>query len=190
MSKRRRSKGEGSVGWQPKLGVHRARLYVPKKYRHLHGGKTHLSFYAKKEGDAIAKRDAAREAMRESRDGKDVSFAAHLKTWLASLETSGYVSERTLHDYRRHAEAHLMPPERLGGVPVSDLTAEDLDHLYAQLSKEGVGVRTVNHVHATARVALQRAVKRRLIPYNPAKDAEPPGTPRTSASTPCSPGRG
>jgi len=171
---KRRSAGEGSVGYQKKLGVYRARLYVPKRYRHLHGGKTHLSFYAKREADAIAKRDAAREKMRESRDGRDVTFSAHLARWLGRLEASGSVAERTLHDYRGHAEKHLMPAGRLGGVALSDLTAEDLDDLYGRLSADGVGVRAINHAHATARVALQWAVKRRLIPYNPARDAEPP----------------
>ncbi len=171
---KRRSKGEGSVGWQKQLGVFRARLYVPKRYRHLHGGKTHLSFYAKKEADAIAKRDAARETMREPRDGRGVTFASHLSRWLGRLEAADSVAERTLHDYRRYAETHLMPPGKLGGVPVSDITAEDLDDLYTRLEDGGVGTRTINHVHATARVALQWAVKRRLIPYNPARDAEPP----------------
>lgn len=172
--RRRRSAGEGSVGWQPKLGVHRARLYVPKRYRHLHGGKTHLSFYAKKEADAIAKRDAAREAMREDRRGKDATFAAHLARWLGRLEASGSVSERTLHDYRKHAEKYLMPADMLGPVPISDLAPEDFDDLYSRLEKKGVGKRAINHAHATARVALQWAVKRRLIRHNPAKDAEPP----------------
>ncbi|MDP9438287.1 MAG: site-specific integrase [Actinomycetota bacterium] len=170
--KRRRSAGEGSVGWQPKLGVYRARLYIPKRYRHLHGGKTHLSFYAKREADAIAKRDAAREAMQESRKGRETPFGLYLSRWLETLDALGSVSERTLQDYRRHTEKHLIPG--IGAVLISDLTAEDLDHLYAKLASDGVGVRTINHVHAAARVALQRAVKKRLIPFNPARDADPP----------------
>lgn len=172
MAKKRRAQGEGSVDWQPKLGVHRARLYVPKKYRHLHGNKTHLSFYAKRESDAIAKRDAARETMRESQKGKEVAFGDHLSSWLASLAALGSVSEITLQDYRYYSERFLIPG--LGGVALSDMTAEHLDLLYVRLTEQGVGARTVNHVHSTARVALQRAVKKRLIPYNPAKDADPP----------------
>lgn len=35
-------------------------------------------------------------------------------------------------------------------------------------------MRTINHVHTAARVALQQATKERLIAYNPAKDANPP----------------
>jgi integrase len=72
------------------------------------------------------------------------------------------------------AAMRKVPSDKLGDIVLSELTAEDLDLLYARLTKEGVGPRTVNHVHATARVALQRAVKKRLIPFNPARDADPP----------------
>ena len=37
-----------------------------------------------------------------------------------------------------------------------------------------MGPRGVNHAHSPARVALQKAVKKRLIPHNPARDADPP----------------
>lgn len=105
---------------------------------------------------------------------RDLSFGEHLSRWIDTIESFRAVSERTLSDYRFHAERYLMPPEDVGDVPLSDLTAEHLDSLYARLMKKGVGVRTINHVHATARIALQRATKKRLIPYNPAKDADPP----------------
>ena len=82
------------------------------------------------------------------------------------------VGERTLQDYRYWSEKHLIPA--LGLLPLDDLTAEEFDSLYARLAKKGMGARGINHVHATARVALQRAVKKRLIPYNPVKDADPP----------------
>src|SRR5215218_2604244 len=62
----------------------------------------------------------------------------------------------------------------LGHVKLKDLTAEHLDELYTQKSNSGLGARTVNYIHSTIRVALQRAVKKRLIPYNVARDAEPP----------------
>jgi integrase len=170
-----RSAGEGHVRWNSKLGVWEARLYVPVKLRHLYGGKRVLPFYSKLEHVALEKREAAKKEMDEGRGrSRGVAFGEHLKRWLDAIGSLGTVSDVTLSDYRYHAERYLVPPERLGDVPLSDLTAEDLDALYARLVKEGVGARTVNHVHSTARVALQRAVKKRLIPYNPARDADPP----------------
>jgi integrase len=67
---------------------------------------------------------------------------------------------------------HIVPG--LGHVKLKELTAEHLDELYAQKSNCGLGARTVNYIHSTIRVALQRGVKKRLIPYNVARDAEPP----------------
>lgn len=150
-------------------------MYVPKRLRSLHGGKERLSFYAKKKGDALAKRDAARRDMEEGKlTGRDITFGAYLIRWLDTSEALGLAAERTLHDRRYYSERHLIPPDKLGDVPLGDLTAEDLDMLYARLSAGGMGPRSVNHVHAAARIALQRAVKKRLITYNPARDADPP----------------
>lgn len=54
-----------------------------------------------------------------------------------------------------------------------DLAPEDLDFLYARLVRKGMGARTINRVHATARVALFRATKKRLVRANPARDVDP-----------------
>lgn len=60
----------------------------------------------------------------------------------------------------------------------SPLTAQDLDDLYDRKLEAGIGSRTVRYVHQTASVALQNAVKKRLIPHNPARDADPPPMPK------------
>jgi integrase len=56
---------------------------------------------------------------------------------------------------------HELPRGGLLGI-----TAEDLDRLYARKTAAGLGPRTVGYIHSTVRVALQRAVKKRLIPYD------------------------
>jgi integrase len=175
VGKKRRSSGEGHVRWNAKLGVYEARLYVPVKLRHLYGGKRVVPFYSKKEAVALEKRDAAKREMEEGRSGsRGLSFGAYLAGWLEALSALNAVSGTTLSDYRYYAERHLIPADKLGNVPLADLTAQDLDHLYSRLSTAGLGSRAVNHVHSVARAALQRAVKKRLISYNPARDADPP----------------
>lgn len=67
---------------------------------------------------------------------------------------------------------HLIPA--IGKVKLKDLTAEHLDGLYARKVLDGLSPRTVGYIHSAIRVALQRAVKKRLVPYNVARDAEPP----------------
>lgn len=169
-----RSSGEGHVR-KHASGSYEARLYVPVKQRHLYGGKREISFWGKTEGLALSKRAAAQKELDERRGrAGSQTFGAYLMRWLDALEALGSVSERTLQDYRYWAKGHLIPEDKLGTVLLEDLTAEDLDLLYSRLSKAGMGARAINHVHATARVALQRAVKKRLIPYNPARDADPP----------------
>lgn len=140
--------------------------------RAAYGGQRTVSFYGRTESEAIEKREAAREDMREGSGSKRLLFGAYLTRWLQHLDAMGSVSERTASDYRHHAERVLIP--RLGRILLVDLSAEDLDLLYARLVKEGVGARTVNHVYAIARVALGRAAKKRLIRSNPARDADPP----------------
>jgi hypothetical protein len=170
MAGKGRSAGEGHVRRRPD-GSYEARLYVPVKMRAAYGGQRTISFYGRTESEAVGKREAAREDMREGSGSKTLLFGAYLKRWLQHLDAMGTVSERTASDYRHHAERFLIP--RLGHVPLVDLSPEDLDLLYARLVKEGVGPRTINHAHATARVALSRATKKRLIRTNPARDADP-----------------
>jgi site-specific recombinase XerC len=84
------------------------------------------------------------------------------------------VSKSTHDDYAHLARRHLIPDRGVGKKKLKDLTAEDLDDLYARKTAEGLSPRTVNYIHSVVRVALQRAVKKRLIPYNVARDADPP----------------
>jgi integrase len=169
-----REAGEGHVREHAR-GGYGARLYVPVKLRHLYGGKRELSFYGKTAEAALKKRAIGQRDLDERRGrAGGQTFGTYLSRWLDALYVLGSVSERTLQDYRYWARGHLIPDDKLGPVLLEDLTAEDLDLLYARLAKGGMGARAINHVHSTARVALQRAVKKRLIPYNPAKDADPP----------------
>ncbi len=172
MGKKGRSSGEGHVRYRPSDNIWEARLYVPVKMRPAYGGQRTLSFYGRTESEALQKRGAAKEDMREGAGSKDLTFGRYLARWLSHLDAMGTVAESTASDYCYYAERILIP--RLGHMPLVDLSPEDLDLLYARLVKEGVGARTINHAHATARVALQRAAKKRLIRTNPARDADPP----------------
>lgn len=166
--------GEGTVRWH-KSGLCEARLPIPKHLRAAYGGKTYLSFYDRQEGKALEKRAAARRDMEDGygpRSG-DLTVAQYLRRWIDG-PLRDLVSERTYQDYAYYSEKHLIPDAGVGEKGLRELTAEDLDDLYARLTRSGVGPRAVNHVHSTIRVALQRAVKKRLIPYNPARDADPP----------------
>jgi integrase len=59
----------------------------------------------------------------------------------------------------------------LGKIKLKDLTLEQVEALYQQLSKKGIGNRTVQFVHAVLRRCLKEAVRRRLVLSNPSQGA-------------------
>jgi Site-specific recombinase XerD len=100
------------------------------------------------------------------------------------------VRPTTLGSYRQHVDGLIVP--RIGGERLQQLTPTMVDKLYAKLLKEGreskvkvkegekkpkatgLSANTVRRVGATLHKALQDAVKKKLIPFNPADAAELP----------------
>ena len=136
-------------------------------------GEKPRSFYGKSKGEAVRK---LRASLRDREQGLSTSvdkltIGQYLERWVEGpLRES--VSAKTRDDYAWICRKHLIPA--IGRMKLKKLTAEHLDDLYAQKVREGLSPRTVGYVHATIRVALQRAVKKRLIPFNVARDADPP----------------
>lgn len=112
----------------------------------------------------------------------------YLEQW---LEASGSrVRPTTLASYRQHVNGLIVPV--LGGERLQELTPAMIDRLYALLLREGrkpkkkpkenektpaptpLTAATVRRVGATLHKALSDAVKKRIIPYNPADAAQPP----------------
>jgi integrase len=76
-------------------------------------------------------------------------------------------SPTTLREYRRIADKVLRP--ELGALKLSQLTARDLDALYAKLSAKGNKPTTVRRVHALIGAALHQAEKWDLEAPDPAE---------------------
>ncbi|MDX5895138.1 tyrosine-type recombinase/integrase [Rubrobacter radiotolerans] len=182
MSGTKRTRGEGTIR-SHKGGLVEARLYIPKELRHKTGGRERVSFYGRNESEALKKKKLFEKDLEKgySLESRRLTVAAYMKRWLDG-PLKRRVSARTLQDYRYHAEKYLIPADCIGYVKLHELTAEDLENLYEILLDRGVGVATVRYVHTTARAALQNAVKKRLIPYNPARDADAPKMPEREES--------
>lgn len=182
----KREKGEGHVRTHAS-GLKEVRAYIPPKLRHKTGGKPSVSFYGRTPKAAMEKRDAFLEDLRSgySQEARELTVAEYLERWLCG-PLKRRVSVRTLEDYRASAEKHLMPPapDGIGAAPLSEVTAQDLDDLYERKLSSGVGTRSVRYAHQTISAALQNAAKKRLIPYNPARDADaPPAEPPKERAT-------
>jgi integrase len=95
----------------------------------------------------------------------------YLERWLASKHA---LKPTTMALYTEFTTNYLVP--HLGGIRLLELRAHQLDRMYASIT---VGMRgrplspsTIRRIHGVLRSALNTAVKRRLIPYNPAEHIE------------------
>lgn len=83
----------------------------------------------------------------------------------------GLVTPRTAERYGDLLRLHVKPT--LGGRPLQQLGAAEIDALYVELEKI-IAPRTAHHVHSVLMACLGAAVRKKLIAANPAADAEAP----------------
>ncbi|MGQ7297996.1 tyrosine-type recombinase/integrase [Quadrisphaera sp. KR29] len=120
---------------------------------------------------------AALRELRETLDGgvhvSDTTLGEYLDRWLQGKHKLRPSSRAA---YESHIKLYLKP--HLGHVQLLELRAHHLDRLYTSISTGVSGAplsaSTVRRVHATLRSALNSAVKRRLLPHNPAVQVELP----------------
>jgi hypothetical protein len=113
-----------------------------------------------------------------------VTVAELLETDNETQLALGDTQASTADTYRRHNETHVKPT--IGNLRAADLTARDLNRLYADMRTGGrrpaVSAATVQLLHAMGSGAYTRAVKRGDLTDNPFKRATPPAS--DTAETP------
>jgi integrase len=67
----------------------------------------------------------------------------------------------------------------VGKIKLAEITAQDLDDLYADMEEKGVGERTARYVHQVISSALERAARKHLVPFNLVRYADPPPMPQS-----------
>jgi hypothetical protein len=126
-----------------------------------------------------------RELLRE-RDGggmmdmRRITVAEFMEKWLHSVRDK--VSWNTFRVYEQSTRTHIVPD--LGHVPLRKLNAVHVERAEAMWLREG-GRReegpldpvTVHRFHRVLHTAMARAVKWRLLPFNPVDGVEPPYIP-------------
>ena len=116
--------------------------------------------------------DAMIAKMQEIKGGRAPSpdsFSEYMKRWLPFHVKKGQLAPKTAECYTSLA-AHAM--KALGSVPLKDLTAFMFDDLYVKLA-ETLSPKTVREVHNVVHVALKRAVKTKLLPFQPGRRVRP-----------------
>ncbi len=94
----------------------------------------------------------------------------YLESW---LETCRHLlKERTWNRYVEYVRLHAIPV--IGKTPLSKLSAQHLQALYARKLAEGLSPTTVRHLHAALHRALDRAVRLGVVHRNVADMVDPP----------------
>lgn len=169
----RRANGEGSVRKRAD-GRYEARYTGAD-------GKSH-SIYGKRRADVVARlRDetAAAEMGVRASSRRD-TVAGLLANWLSSTE--GTVRRSTWAQRESHIRVHIIPA--IGHLRASKLSPDDVQAMLNSLSKPApkanpprkrpLAPRSVHHVRATLRAALNDALKKRLVAWNVAELARAP----------------
>lgn len=94
-----------------------------------------------------------------------LTFAQHYEDWLRTKEASR--RSATYLKYRRIGKVHLLPV--FGRLPLKDLDYRRINAFYQSLDKKGLAKSTIATIAACLKASLEDAVKKRLIPSNPAK---------------------
>lgn len=160
-----------------RLKPHRCRGswgYVIESGRRPDGSRRQLSkagFASKREAQAALDELLARETAGLA-DTRKLTVAEYFADWLASKRS---LRDTTRSDYTGTIKRYLGPG--LGSIKLAELRPHHIDQMYNDIldGRLGKGTpATVLHIHRTLRSALNSAVKRRVIPWNPALHVELP----------------
>lgn len=114
--------------------------------------------------------------------------AAYLRSWLEAHRVNKPLRDSTYHGYQKIIEKLVIP--RIGPkLTLQQLDATKLDKLYAELLSSGrrdgtaLNPRTVRHTAMVLHGALESAVKKGILPVNPADRADAPKATKADTHT-------
>lgn len=144
------------AGLDPRTGQRR------RLYRTVHG--------SRRDAERVLVELTAELRARRRAPGRSITFAEHLDAWWQTMAAHRW-ADATAIRHRQDITVHLA---ELGRRRLVDLEPADLERLYAAMTAAGAAPRTVQHVHGTARAALNHAVRHGLIVANSAAAAVVP----------------
>ena len=130
------------------------------------------SFYAKTRQEAARKLTGA---LRDQDAGLpvvgDKQLLVHfVASWLSSIHPN--IKPKTYASYEQLMRVHVLPT--LGAVPLSKVTAQHLQQVYAARLEAGASTTTVHHVHAVVHKVLDSAYRLGLVQRNVSGLVDPP----------------
>jgi len=171
----RRGPGDGNVRFRAD-GRWEARAVLE-----IGGVATRRSFFGKTRREAADKMAAAQEAARSGLPvpGRKLTVGAYLDTWLRDAARPT-VRSRTAETYEMIVRVHLTPG--LGRHRLADLRPEQVQAFLNSKVASGLSPRTVNHLRAVLRRALNQALRWGLVQRNVAVLVQPPRVPHAEVT--------
>lgn len=165
---RARDNGEGSFRLRPD-GRWEGRLHVGWQ----DGRRIRRSYFGKTKTEAVAKWKEAKGRLDrgESIDDGAQPLEIYLKEWLR-LRAKPTLRPRSFASYEQTLTLHVIP--HLGSVPLQKVTAARVQKWLDERLAAGTSPRTCKYARAILRVALDNAVRLRILQYNPAALVRPP----------------
>lgn len=151
----KRGNNEGSLTRRPD-GRWEARITLENGQRKSFYAATRQAA-ARKLAAALRDRDAGLPIV-----GDKQTLAQFLGAWLETIHPN--VKPKTYRSYEQLLRVHVLPT--LGDVPLSKLSAQQLQVLYARRLEAGSSTTTVHHVHAVLHRALESAFRLGLVQRN------------------------
>ena len=115
-------------------------------------------------------REILQKLLRELEDGihvapSETTLEEYLTSWLEDVARHR-VTARSLDRYRSIVRVQLIPA--LGGVKLTSLRPDQVQHLYSDLMDAKLSAATIQKVHTVLHGSLRHAVAMRMLPRNPA----------------------
>jgi integrase len=140
------------------------------------GKRIRKTVYGSTKGDVQTKLDELRTEARAGNlpEASSLTVDQLLERWLTSDEQKS--ATRTHEERERLVKNHLKP--RLGGVKLAKLNALHIEGLYADMARDKVGPFAIRSAADVLSIALNDAVRLKLIRSNPAAAVKKPKTPK------------
>jgi integrase len=167
MSRKRRGRGEGGI-YQRANGlwigsIDLGRDASGKRQRRYVAGTT--------KAEALEKmRELIASGAGPIPDMDRLTVAEFLRTWLGTVQTTK--ATHTFIPYKRDCDNAIIP--HLGGLRLNKLTALHVTKLYTDMAAAGQSAAMQRKAGVTLGVALQHAVRLKLIPHNVCRDVPKP----------------
>lgn len=101
-----------------------------------------------------------------------IPFADYMEKWLNTIRST--IATAIYQSYSGMLRARITPYFKSKDVSLGELTPQHIEEFYQSILADDCTTNTVIHYHAIIRKALQSAVKKDIIPKNPADKVDRP----------------